>query len=146
MCDTFIRSLIHDRCAIFIPQLVINEFCHQIYLNVLSEYQHKQNKFGDKIGLYKFKPNLIAPGHNQIKNAIASLDELVSEKELHEGGISVRDRALGLMQKFHLLPSDAFIGAIAIENKIDHIATLDRYFASRVSQYLTVFMPSNLIR
>ena len=115
-------------------------------MNALSEYQHKQGKFGNKIELYKYKPNLIAPGHNQIKNAITALDELVPEKELREGGTAVRDRALGLMQRYHLLPSDAFIAAIAIENKVDHIATLDRYFARRISQHLKIFMPSDLIR
>ena len=38
-----------------------------------------------------------------------------------------------------------YIAAIAIENKIGHIA-LDRYFAKRISEhYLKVFMPGELI-
>ena len=138
-------SLVHDHCAIFIPQIVVNEFCHQVYLDALSEYQHKRGISGDKIALYKWKPNLIAPGHNKIRNAIGALDDLVSERQLNEGGLAVRDRALALMQKYHFLPSDAFIAAIAVENKIGHIATLDRYFAKRISeQYLKVFMPEEL--
>ena len=112
---------------------------------MISEYQHRQNIKGDKIALYKWKPNLIAPGHNKIKNAVQALDDLVSKREINEGSLAVRDRALMLMRKYHFLPSDAFIAAIAIENKIDHIATLDRYFARRISeQYLRVFMPKEL--
>ena len=58
----------------------------------------------------------------------------------------MRDRALTLMRQYHFLPSDAYIAAIAIENKIGHIATLDRYFAKRISEhYLKVFMPGELI-
>lgn len=145
-CGDFIKSLVHDECAISIPQIVVNEFCHQVYMDVLSEYQHKQNISGDKIALYKKKPNLIAQGHNKIQNAINALDVITSGRELNEGGLVVRDRALTLMRQYHFLPSDAYIAAIAVENKIGHIATLDRYFAKRISEhYLKVFMPGELI-
>ena len=145
VCKIFMTSLVYDHCEIFIPHIVINEFCHQIYLDVISEYQHKRNSKGDKIALYKWKPNLIAPGHHKIKAAIKAMDDCVSKREINEDGLAVRDRALALMRKYHFLPSDAFIAAIAIENKIDHIATLDHYFARRIcEQYLTVFMPKEL--
>ncbi len=146
-CSNFIKSLVHDECEISIPQIVVNEFCHQIYMDVLSEHQHKQNVSGDKIALYKKKPNLITPGHDKIQGAIKALDGITSKRELNEGGIALRDRALALMRQYHFLPSDAYIAAIAIENKIGHIATFDRYFAKRISEhYLKVFMPGELIR
>lgn len=115
-------------------------------MDALSEYQHKYAVSGDKITLYKKKPHLIAPGHNKIENAIKALDIIAARRDLNEGSVAVRDRALGLMRQYHLLSSDAYIAAIAIENKIGHIATLDRYFAKRISErYLKVFMPSELI-
>ena len=97
--------------------------------------------------LYKQRPNLIAPAYHQINNAVGLLDKISSQKELKEGGIKVRNRAIAIMRKYHFLPSDAFIGAVAIENDIHAIATQDAYFAKNIikEKDVKVFLPENLI-
>ena len=147
-CTDFVKSLIYDGCEIFIPQIVINEFCHQVFLNVLSEYIHKNNLKINKVELYKQKPHLIAPGHVQIKNALDMMDKIIATVDLKEEGIKVRDRAIAIMQKYHFLPSDAFISAVALENGIYSIASQDVYFAMNIAKEksMRVFMPEALLK
>ena len=147
VCVDFMKSLAHDECEIFIPQIVINEFCHQVFLNVLSEYCHKHDLRINKVDLYKQKPHLIAPGHKQIKEAFGMLDTIISPVCLIENSIDVRRRAMTIMQKHHFLPSDAFISAIAMENNINAIATLDVYFGRNIVKEngMKVFMPEILL-
>ena len=146
-CIDFVKSLIYDGCEIFIPQIVINEFCHQVFLNVLSEYIHKNNLKINKIDLYKQKPQLIAPGYTQIKNALAMMDKIIATVDLKEEGVKVRDRAIVIMQKYNFLPSDAFISAVALENGIHSIASQDVYFAKNIAKEngMKVFMPEILL-
>ena len=146
-CIDFVKSLIYDGCEIFIPQIVINEFCHQVFLNVLSEYIHKNNLKINKIDLYKQKPQLIAPGYTQIKNALAMMDKIIATVDLKEEGVKVRDRAIVIMQKYNFLPSDAFISAVALENGIHSIASQDVYFAKNIGNEIgmKVFMPDILL-
>ena len=100
-----------------------------------------------RMDLYKQNPNLVAPGYHQIKNAIAMMDKIISQLELKEEGIKVRDRAIAIMQKYHFLPSDAFIGAVAIENGIHNIATQDIYFARNIikEKSMRVYLPEGLM-
>ena len=64
-----------------------------------------------------------------------------------ENSVSVRRRAMTIMQKRHFLPSDAFISVIAIENNIHAIATLDVYFGRNIVKEsgMKVFMPEILL-
>ncbi len=146
-CIDFVKSLIYDGCEIFVPQIVINEFCHQVFLNVLAEYIHKHSLKINKADLYKQRPHLITPGHSQIKNAMAMMDKIIAITELKEEGSKIRDRAIAIMEKHHFLPSDAFISAVAIENGIHSIASQDVYFAKNIAKEkgMKIFMPAELI-
>jgi len=114
----------------------------------LSEYIHKNNLKINKVELYKQKPHLIAPGHVQIKNALDMMDKIIATVDLKEEGIKVRDRAIAIMQKYHFLPSDAFISAVALENGIYSIASQDVYFAMNIAKEksMRVFMPEALLK
>ena len=145
-CSNFLKSLIWDESEIFIPQIVINEFCHQVFLNVLSEYMHNHNLKINRVDLYKAKPYLIAPGHHQVKEVLKMLDKIISKTILKEMDMAVQNTAIKIMEKYNLFPSDAFIGAIAIENNIRHIATLDVYFAKNiVKEGVSVYLPEILL-
>ena len=145
-CREFCKSLVYDSSKIFIPQIVINEFCCQVFLNVISEYQKKHNIKRGKLDIYGEKPQVIVPGHKQIKEAVQNLDIIIDQKHLREDGSEIRNKALKLMRKYDMLPSDAYIGAIAIMNQVFSIATLDVYFAKCISQEsnVNVFLPENL--
>lgn len=47
-----------------------------------------------------------------------------------------------------MTPPDAFIGAVAMENNINNIATLDVYFAKNICKEsgVNVYLPEILIR
>jgi len=140
------KSLAHDESQIYIPNVVINEFCYHIYLNILSEYKKKHNVSKKEIDIYRSNPKLIYKGHSQISEAIKNLKIVCSEKQLKEGSINVRNKALNLMKKYNMLPADAFIGAIATFNQIYNIATLDVNFAKSMikEKDVHIYIPDDL--
>lgn len=145
-CHNFAKTLVYANVEIFIPEIVVNEFCHQVYSTILKEYKVKYNLKGSIIDIHKRNPSIIKSGHEPIKNAIINLDIIRAKRKIVEGGKSVRDKALQLMRKYHLLPSDAYIGAIAIINQINNIATLDVPFSkSMLKEKVNIYTPFTLI-
>lgn len=145
-CLDFAKSLVYANCEIFVPDIVINEFCCQIYSTILRDYRIKNQLKDNIIEIHKRNPSIIKSGHEPIRNAIKNLDIIRSDRKIAEGGKEVRDKALQLMGKYHLLPSDAYIGAIAMINKINNIATLDVPFTkSMLKENLNIYTPFNLI-
>ena len=147
-CVDFARSLTYWECKILIPQIVTNEFCHQIFLNKLAEHKSKNNLRDDLGVLYKKNPKLIATEHKKIKEAINNLDKISSKDRFGEGTRLVREKAVNLMRKHNFLPSDAYIGAMAIVGIVYNIATLDVYFAENIAKEknVHVYLPEALIK
>jgi predicted nucleic acid-binding protein len=124
-CSNFTKSLVYANTEIFIPDVVVNEFCCQVFTTILLEYRKKNNLTKHILNIHRDNPRIIRPGHEKISKAIKDLDLIRSKKKLLENGEGVRNKALKLMRKYDLLPSDAYISAIAIVNQINNIATLD---------------------
>jgi len=145
-CTLFLKSLIYGNSSIYVPDIVMNEFCFHIYLNILIEYKQKHGISKKPIDVYGDNPRLLSRGHAQIKEAVKNLDVVCSKNGLKEGSISMRNLALKLMRKHNMLPADAFIGAVAIFNQIFSIATLDIFFAKSISQEpnVHVYLPDDL--
>lgn len=145
-CTNFAKSLVHAGSDIFIPQIVVNELCCQVYLNVLDDYKKRSGSSKTKLVLYDEKPAWIQSGHTTIMNAIKNLDIISTNKSMKEAGAVIRDRATKLMRRHHMLPSDAFIGSATIINEIYNIATLDVYFAQCMVKepHVNVYLPDRL--
>jgi predicted nucleic acid-binding protein len=146
-CLDFCKTLVYENCGIFIPQIVINEFCCQVYLNAIDEYRKRRGLKNKLLELYDYNPNSISAGHAQIRKAVANLDIIISKTTLKEDGKAIRESALKLMRKYNFLPSDAFIGALILENNIKNLATLDVYFAKNIIKEdgVNVYMPEILV-
>lgn len=133
-CLNFSKSLTYAECEIFIPEIVINEFCCQIYSEKLREHKKKNSLKGSIIDIHKDKPSLIATEHKIIKDAVRDLNLICSKKVIIENGNDIRNKALELMGKYNMLPSDAYIASITIINEINNIATLDVPFSKSILQ------------
>ncbi len=145
-CLNFAKSLVYANAEIFIPEIVISEFCCQVYTTILREYKKNNNLKDNIIEIHKRNPTIIKTGHEPIKKAIIDWDIIRSKQKIAEGGKIVRDKALQLMRKYHLLPSDAYIGAITIINQINNIATLDVPFSkSMLKEKVNIYTPFTLI-
>ena len=145
-CLNFAKSLVYSNTEIFIPDIVINEFCCQIYSVILREHKKKNNLKDNIIEIHKKNPSIIKSAHEPIRKAISDMDIIRSKKKIAEGGSGVRVKALQLMQKYNLLPSDAYIGAIAIINQINNIATLDVPFTKSIlKEKVNIYTPYTLI-
>jgi predicted nucleic acid-binding protein len=129
------KALFHDECVDFERRLR-----NESVLSVSSDFTHNELAFhifktalteeGDRTGRYWLQvkqdnPRLLLATIPTVKARRDELDYLTFQISIGEG---VKQRAFALMQRYPLLPTDAYHIATALESDVTAFVTLDNDF------------------
>lgn len=150
-CVNFGSALEKNGTLIYVTDWVINEVCHQIYMMKLAEEIHStptlQQQFKSPYDLYLAKPGSIQKHHVAVMKVVELLGKLALHGKLEENSYAIREKSLSLMRTFNLLPTDAYILATALINKVEAIATLNVRDFGKIARakIIKVFTPESLV-
>ena len=123
-CSNFVTRLMREGVLCVSSDLVHNEVAFFIQRSYLSEH-------GARVGMHWREV------HRRMPNALSAINALLrrvrNELEAMTFHLpmpaNVRDDAYELMERYHLLPTDAFHVAIALHHDVNAFASLDEDFA-----------------
>ena len=131
-CKDFLKRLVPYRTRILTCDLVLSEFCHVIYRDIL------ERKFGVEWKTkYEANPAFIRTGHPKIRRAYTYFNVFLDDKMIQVGE-EIRRSTFTIMKHLDICPNDAYIVAVALKNSIDGIAHFNSRDFNRISKYYSI--------
>ena len=131
-CEKFLQDLVKHKTRILTCDLVLAEFCHEIYKDIL------ERKFGkDWYEKYKDNPSFIRTGHPKIARAYRYLKVFLNE-DLVQIGEDIRKKTFKIMSHLDTCPNDAYIASVALENSLHGIAHFNPRDYNKIAKHYPI--------
>ncbi len=122
-CNTFAQRLETESVLPVVGDLVYNELAfHHLKSAFVAEGQQLSRSW---IWVKRNMPQVFTTAMAEVKTSKTELERITLKLPISD---SVMTRAFQLMEDFHLLPTDAFHIATALESNVTTFVTLDRDF------------------
>lgn len=134
LCKNFLQELLKYKTRILTCDLVLAEFSHEVYKDIVERKCGKNKKWYEE---YKNNPSLISSGHPKIARAYRHLSTFLYD-DLKQIGEDIRRRTFKIMKHLDICPTDAYIVSVAIENNLSGIAHFNPRDFNKISKHYPV--------